>query len=494
MLLELAFLLAVHCSAAEEEFLTSRIQVESGFEGAVTVVKEDAQEIFSHVLVEIPYRDIHGKPKKGQARLVIARTALERNERLPAFCHVHYEKSVNDATVWCKRDWAVLTAHYGDPANGEYPLDLCTGDSYNLAKAMIQWVRRQPFIDRSRLHIEGGSAGGYLTLAMSSEMFPVTSAVAEAPVVNWSYNLAYFEANKAAAKWPQQDVTQSPLPVVCAVTMLADWSVNTFQKPVDDEVWYYLSPIAYTDAITNPVMALFATGDVLVPIEQVSSKFVRPYEPEHFPEGYTRDFESLTPVESARVTLEECVSDDRCSVYTLPLQENTYEITLEYFLKKAEPPEGPEEVDRPWSKDKQWSIVVYDEGPPVPFATHTRYMWRTSPDSFVDHYRKATPSADILNAAKLARLLERYTRIDDGRVTIGADNATANRGNFERLEQLDVVTGLLDYAAMGTGHAERLSILYREGSSHPFGDGLDIAALTNIRAQLLTELSLEGQP
>ncbi|HOD52187.1 MAG TPA: prolyl oligopeptidase family serine peptidase [Candidatus Hydrogenedentes bacterium] len=494
MLFELAILLSAQCAAANEGFLTSRIRAESGFDGAVTVVTEGEQKNFSYVIVEIPYRDIHGKPKKGQARLVVDRGAMADGKRLPAFCHVHYEKSVNDATVWCKRDWAVLTAHYGEPASGGYPLELCTGDSYNLAKAMIQWVRRQPFIDRSRLHLEGGSAGGYMTLAMSAEMFPVTCAVAEAPVVNWSYNLAYFEANKAAAKWPQEDIGQSPLPVVCAVTMLVDWSVSTFQKPIQDEVWYYLSPIAYWDQITNPVMVVVATGDMLVPIEQVSSTYVRPYEPKAFPEGYTRDFQALTPIEAARVTLEECIPGDEWSSATMPLQDKSYEITLDYFLKKSEPPEGPEEQDRPWSKDKQWSIVLCEEGPPVPFATHMRYKWSTSPDTFADYYRETIPSPDILSAAKLARLLLRYMGVDDFRVSIGQENTTANRCNFERLEQLDVVTGLLDYAAMGPDHAKRLGDYYRVAVAHPFGDEADIAVLTSIRNRLLAELNLEEQP
>ena len=209
---------------------------------------------------------------------------------------------------------------------------------------------------------------------------------------------------------------------MCAVTMLVDWSVNTFEKPVDSEVWYYVSPIAYTEQIANPVMVTAATGDVLVPIEQVSAKHVVPCDPEDFPEGYKRDFETLTPVEQARVTLAERIPDEAWSVATMPLQEKSYEITLDHFLNKIEEEEGPDNQDRPWSKEKQWSLVVFEEGPPAPYASHTRYMWATSPDSFVDHYREAAPSPGILNAAKLTRLLERYAGIDDPNVTLGKEN------------------------------------------------------------------------
>jgi hypothetical protein len=177
----------------------------------------------------------------------------------------------------------------------------------------------------------------------------------------------------------------------------------------------------------------------------------------------------------------------------MALQENTYEITLDHFLKKVEEEEGPENQDRPWSKDKQWSLVVFEEGPPAPYASHTRFMWATSPDSFVDHYREAAPGPAILSAAKLTRVLERYAGIDDPNVTLGKEDTVANRGNFEALEQLDVVTGLLDYAAMGPEHAERLKALYREAKLHPFGDDLDIPSLVDIRNRLLAELNLEAQ-
>ena len=113
MLFELAILLSAQCAAPNEGVLTSRIRAESGFDGAVTVITESEQKNFSYVIVEIPYRDIHGKPKKGQARLVVDRGAMADGKRRPAFCHVHYEKSVNDATVWCKRDW--LGRWHSDP-------------------------------------------------------------------------------------------------------------------------------------------------------------------------------------------------------------------------------------------------------------------------------------------------------------------------------------------------------------------------------------------
>ena len=58
-------------------------------------------------------------------------------------------------------------------------------------KAMLQWVRRLDCVDRMRLQIGGASAGGYMTLAIGSEVFPLSALVSELPAVNWAYGIEY---------------------------------------------------------------------------------------------------------------------------------------------------------------------------------------------------------------------------------------------------------------------------------------------------------------
>jgi len=174
-----------------EAFVKGLVQNEEGFEGAVRVVEEAGDKNFGYVTVEIPYLDVHGIKKMGQGRLFLRKQEIASGKPIPIFCHVHYEKGVDGAKSWCKKGWAVATARYGKEGDG-YPIDVSVGDGYNLARAVIEWALRLPFIDRTHLHIDGGSQGGYMALAMSADFFPVAATTADFPVVNWAFNLNYF--------------------------------------------------------------------------------------------------------------------------------------------------------------------------------------------------------------------------------------------------------------------------------------------------------------
>ena len=183
----LALSMAACASGSSAKGLVSS---ESGFDGAVRVVRETVERGLLIVTVEVPYLDVHGKPKLGQARLMVRTRDAAAGKPIPPLCHVHYEKDIDGAKFWADRGWAVFTSHYDEA----HPIDVSTGHSYNQTLATLQWVRRLPFIDRTRLHIDGGSQGGYMALAMSADCFPVSATTADCPVVNWAYNLTYFEA------------------------------------------------------------------------------------------------------------------------------------------------------------------------------------------------------------------------------------------------------------------------------------------------------------
>ncbi|MDQ1255674.1 MAG: hypothetical protein QG656_267, partial [Candidatus Hydrogenedentes bacterium] len=269
VLVGFALVLCVCRIATASELLIEQVVAsETGFDGAVTVVETSEQNSVEMVTVDIPYRDVNGDTKMGQARLFVRREDLATGKPIPPFCHVHYERDPATAAGTCERGWAVSTAHYQE-AGGKYPIDVAVGNGYNLARAIVQWVRRLPFIDRTHLHIDGGSQGGYMALAMTAEFFPVAATTADCPVVNWAYNFNYFEANKKAAEWPRLGMDDSPLPIVNAVELITNWAYGVFGNDLTSDTWYRLSPIACLDCITNPVLAVCATGDMLVPMEQM---------------------------------------------------------------------------------------------------------------------------------------------------------------------------------------------------------------------------------
>lgn len=482
--------------------LDKAVPSEHGFEGAVTVIEcaaNDEDPDLEYVTVEIPYRDIDGAPKHGQGRLILRRRQLDAGAPLPVFCHVHYEKSVGGAKEWCDRGWAVVTPHYSTPEQGGYPLELCTANSNNHSRALLQWACRLPFIDRAHMHIDGGSAGGYMALAMSADFFPVAATTADAPVCNWSYNLNYLEANKPASKYPlpdftgMQDLKRTPLPILYSITGLVDQSKAVFGEDLAADAYYLLSPTAYLDRITCPVMILCATGDMLVPHEQMTSNADRPYDGTLFPANYARDFDRLTLCEKARHRVDELVAPDRLAMHLVPTTEGMHEYSLGNFIKEEKEPKGPPELDRPWTPDKQWNLVVLDEGPPKPYSTHTRYKWSTSPRSFAEALQKRDPAPEILNAAKLDRLLQRYEGRLEGEAVLVKTGQPANRLNFQPLEQLDVVSGLIAYAELGPEHAERLTQLYAASARKPLGETARLERIISIRSELRASLGMNRQ-
>lgn len=476
----LVLALAASC-APGDEFARKYAVSESGFEGAVEIVSAEMDGGYAMITARVPYLGIEGNTKSGLARLVARKKYLESGKPLPAFCHVHYEMDVKGAKKWAHRGWAAFTAAYTEK-EGESPIDCSVGNGYNLARAVIQWARRLPFIDGTRLHIDGGSQGGYMALAMSADAFPVTSATADVPVVNWAYNLSYFEANKGPMRYPAT-LDESPLPVLCSVTMLADWSYNYFTNDLSDDAWYYVSPISCVDRIANPVLVMSATGDMLVPMEQMTRAHLRPVDMTRFPDGFQRAFDPLTRCDKARVVFEDLLPKEQTHIIVQPPQENTFELTLEMFKDGGKKPKpGPKDEDKPWSKEHQWNLLYLDEGGPSPVAGHTTFEWVMSPDSYTDYYRDKAPGPEILNAAKLEWVMRRYARQLNGVPNLKS-GVPANRLNFADVETRDVVAGLLDYASMSEAHTARLADLYRDCPVKSFGEALSVDALRALQQQ-----------
>jgi len=456
------------CSA----FAKGVVPSEVGFDGAVTVVSEKADGAYGVVTVRVPYLGVRGNAKTGLARVVFPRRAARPGARTPAFCHVHYEKDVNGAKHWAKQGWVVFSAAY-TPADGESPIDVSVGNGNNLARAIIEWARRVPFVDRTRLHIDGGSQGGYMALEMSADMFPVTSTTADAPVVNWDYNFNYIATNGALAGYPDQAaVAAGPMPVLGMVATLADQGFKYFTKDFADETWYNLSPVSYADRIANPTMVTCATGDMLVPMEAMTRTTPLPVDLSKFPAGYKRNFDELTPNAHARKVFEDALPKDQVFVHVEPKPAHSFVVTTEMMRDaKKLPKDKPENIDRAFSKDKQWTLFYMDEGGPEPFAGHTTCYWATSPDKFVAYYRDAKPAVSILNAAKMRRIMERHAGQLSGLPTLN-DGKPANRLNYAAAERRDVETALRDYASLGPGYAEHLKALYAACPVKPFGETL----------------------
>ncbi len=464
----LAAVVVLPLSGCDAFLLRQYVPDESGFDGAVRTYRTALDGNYGVVWVQVPYLDLEARGRVGLAKMYVHRRDFRVKRPLPALFHAHYAVNASAAKFWCDRGWAVFSP-LNTEADGAYPLDAAVGNSHNLNRAIIQWIRRLPYIDRSRLHIDGASQGGYMSLAMSADMFPVTAATADCPIVNWAYNLTYVEANRSIAYGPV-GCASSPLPAVCSVLFISNLAFAHFGNDLTDDVWLRISPIAWIDRIANPVLITAATGDMLTPINQMSRVHVRPFDHDRFPPGYVNDFDALTLNEAARIPFEEALPSGS------------------YYVNVMTPDEVSGGLqDKPWFAGVQWNLLYLDEGPPEPNAGHTVLNWPLFPESYVAHYKNVVPSVDILNAAKMLHLMERYT-LTLSTLPQLADGRLGNRLNFPLLERRDVLTGLLDYARLGDAHFRHLVALYRACPIRPFGSEITVNRLEQELDALLKAL------
>ena len=483
-------LLTIALAAWPTDFMDT-VPSEAGFEGAVEVTEKWTDGTWGYVTAAIPYRDMRGNVRQSEGRLYLSRELATTNEPIPVVCHVYYELPREEAKAYCDRGFAVVTSHYD-----KHPLEFALADGINVAKALMEWVRRLPIIDHSRVHITGASGGGYMTLAMGAEFFPVAALLPELPPVNWSYMTNYFRANIESCGGNLPEGAPRPLPVLAMIAPGLPIVTNLFGTDLDAPAYYILSAISYTDRITAPTQLVCATGDILCPVEQFTESTFFTLDRTFFPKGYANDFDAMTKYPPARKRFDACIHPDDLSLHVVDPPEGLQEYgpeddkNLSYPLRCGD---GAPETVLPWSEDKQWSLVILNEGSPLPHTGHNRYPWNLNPFAFMADCGNRRLSADRLNAAKLQRLMERYSGHLREVATL-VDGTPVNRLNFQTLERLDVLIGLLDYVRQGPDHAERLQKLYGDCPVRPLGGPPTQSHLESLEAQLRERIRLGSVP
>lgn len=450
------------------------------------LIQSDGYDV-GQATVKFAYLDIDGTPKEGLACLFVRRDMLEAGQKIPLVFSAHYEFQPQDAARRCKRDWAALTPHLN--------AELVLGNSFNLDLALLEWARRLPFVDRTHLLIEGGSAGGYMALAMAAELLPVVATIADAPVLNWSYNLAFFDKNLPLARGNVQpgadplSMLKAPVPFLAAVAQLSAPIEELFGKELSSTAYRDLSPIYYYERTTCPVSVALSTADVLVPMPQLSTAHFTAPDPNVFPEGFEMRLEVLASAPGTKTPFLEILPKEVQAVYVQKAPEDAPEIDPMAVLSGKQKKSKAPAIDRPFDTTKQWSIMIFDEGKPTPQSSHLKYQFDQNPNAFRAHYQKAAISLDQLNLPKLQRLMERFNGKLSDAPPLRPESASpkpVHRLSFTVLEQLDVVTGFLDYADLGPQFGKRLQDMYAQlpEGMKPWGPTMDVSQLRSLRDKL----------
>ena len=304
--------------------------------------------IVAKALVEYTFLDTEGREKIGKAKLYLPAAVQDGKTRFPLFHAAGYELDDHSALSHVRRGFVVVSPR----ELKDNPLV----QTINPDAALLHFARALPCVDDVRVVIGGGSAGGYMTLMLAAETFPLAGAAADVPPVNWGYNAAYFLQRKNWNKEGTPSATVPELPVFAAVAPIADQAATVYGNDIDDPIWFRNGPLSQLDTITCPVLVYWTTADMLVPIDQVGKEWVRPFDPAAFPPGFTMDPEKLCATPEGRLRACELLPAADYELFTLSEEQ------VQSLVPEQDVPQVPAEL--PFSHSKRWSVVILDEAHP----------------------------------------------------------------------------------------------------------------------------------
>lgn len=400
------------------------------------------------VTVELKYPGLDGRDELGQARIFLPpKLKKEPGKRVPLIHVAGYELNTAGAAGLLAQGFALSTPH-AHPLN---PL----GRGVHLDQAILHAVRALPCIDPLRVSIQGGSAGGWMTLMLAADAFPLVWAMPNVPPIHLGYNLGYIAENQGLAA-PAPGEQEARMPVLRAVGPIADQAKTLYGVPFDSPAYLAVSPLARWETLTAPMLTVFSTADMLVPLDQVAPKLLRLYDPARFPAGFRIAMTPRFPGVDGKRTLVEVLPESRYELFVRAAGQKPV---------RAGSPEPGEALSLPFSRTRPWSIVVLDEGAPEPAVGHFKYQWRLDHEPFRKWAEARGVTGDQLTPAKLRCLMLRLRgkswRSLKVRPGSRGDLVEGNLLDYPEAERQDVLLGLTAFAA-DDARALRLRGLYQE--------------------------------
>lgn len=338
----------------------------------------------------------------------------------PLYYSAGYELDDASAAGFVNRGWVVVTPHQLE-AN---PLVRTP----NCDTALLHIARALPFVDDARVLIGGGSAGGYMTLMLAAETFPLAGAAPDVPPVNLGYNAAFYLKQKTRI--------DLKTPVAASILPIIEDVAKVYGENTDDKTWYHHSPLSQLPTISCPVSVYWTTADMLVPFNQIGDKWIRPFEARGFPADFTMDRLKLGVTQECRMRLLDV------------LPKESYEV----FVQTA----GAKSLELPVSVTKPWSILILDEGAPEPQLGHLKQPVRLTREKFYAQVLTGKIPVSQLTPVKLERLMDRYA----GKEWL--PSAGLRHLDTPEAEKADVVRGLKTFITGGLEHARHFAALYEK--------------------------------
>lgn len=414
----------------------------------------------AQVDLTFPYRGFDGTLKVGAARLYLPNIPEPPAEGLPLAISMHYGMGSGGAAAFVHHGWAILTPTKLSEDHGGN----LVGDGLSHSLSMAELGRRLPWVDGTRIAYFGGSAGGYQCLIVAAMRFGAACAWAEVPISDLYYNIRYLVGNDSFNQ-NIQDSDEWPVPVIHVVRKVGELTGAALGDSL--EAWWSYSVAPLVPLLRQPTAIAWCTADILVPVNQGGDAFVRQPEPGTFPEGFAFDYRALGNPLSRGQPLLDVLPADETEVFLVPTPEGAPRVGRIPSLKRnsqgvptTEPAHPPVQCT-PWSREKRFSIIVYEDGPPDPLCNHRKYQVNQVNLPFYLHHTAAGGlPVGAMTEDVLCYLIARWNGQD---TTAGPGGARwLTRTDYEPLERWDVLAAQEAYLRSGSNAEARWSALYRK--------------------------------
>jgi hypothetical protein len=351
--------------------------------------------------LEVPYLTRNGAISRRPLRIYLPDHAPEP---MPLVFIAHYEMPEHDPLLgmYLRMGWAVSTCLQHVQ---EYNSQLM-GDNLVFNSAALTMVRKQPDIDRTRIVVSGGSAGGYMTMMLSVLHMGVCASVSFSGIANLVFNMRYMQAANSFNLQVMAGLTEEerqdfvgmleklPIPILGAISNQFLPILMQMEQEPDSPMWTAASPVCMADRFTGPLLMTHFTSDVLVPIDQLTKRWSDGLNGESLPEGYRLRLSEFPLPAHLQRSLEENLPRADLAVQTVPAPQR----------------EG-EDIRIPFDISKRFNIVVFDEGAVEGVAGHSKQLQPGSYDArayMEAQIRRSCRETNWLTAGKLALMAERY--------------------------------------------------------------------------------------
>ena len=156
-------------------------------------------------------------------------------------------------------------ASIDDELTNQY-FDELTTDTLVFNNAALYYLKNLKGIDSQRVVVMGNSCGGYTALMLNALHLGIMYTVAISPIVDLRFNIEYFD--RCMSIFNIKELMPSCFEVVNKVV-----EVKKHFDSYYDPKYLLFSPTYLANCFSSHTIVVHGTGDMLVPVGQVSKKF-----------------------------------------------------------------------------------------------------------------------------------------------------------------------------------------------------------------------------